>query len=488
MAQIPMTADVAAVIGTYGERIQNRSLLLDKFVFHKSWPVAYEESGKTVKWDEATRWSFMRIANQSQALLLEQASNQEQTFRRRDTAPDKAQRQRAQADIARRLSNVQWADQEIEELRARHTRRFLDLIKSALPARHIVVVGQLESRLAINLSDSLIQNAGICLDRLFGLPYIPGSAVKGVCRHAALSELKSAGTDDQKRELLRQFQSVFGTSSVDFVSGKKSGELVQYARYLDDSEQQIVKGCVDFLAAYPVNAAKITVDLTTVHYPAYYSSGRQEDLSREKPIVNPFPVVEQGARFAFCLVANRLAADPEATLSVARRGLECALTQSGLGAKTSGGYGWFSLPPDGLQQLEEDERREQMALEREAQEKQAREEAAKRRQEELEAEAARTAQRRADEERRKNMTPDELADETVAGWNDDAFLARVRNFNKKKGAPGDAEKRAMVRALREQRGALWAQCKEMAARGGEMAKSVDAIRALCKSMNLGKMP
>ncbi len=49
MAQIPMTADVAAVIGTYGERIQNRSLLLDKFVFHKSWPVAYEESGKTVE-------------------------------------------------------------------------------------------------------------------------------------------------------------------------------------------------------------------------------------------------------------------------------------------------------------------------------------------------------------------------------------------------------------------------------------------------------
>jgi CRISPR type III-B/RAMP module RAMP protein Cmr6 len=483
-----MAADVAAVIGKYGERIQNRSLLLDKFVFHKSWPVEYEESGKIMKWDDASRWSFMRIADQSQTIVMAQALKKEQESKGRNVDPEKAQRLRAQADVARRLSNVKWEDQEIEELRARHSRRFLDLIKSALPTRHIVVVGQLESRLAINLSDSLIENAGICLDRLFGLPYIPGSAVKGVCRHAALSELKSARTDDHRRKLLLQFQSVFGTSSAEFASGKKSGALAQYARYLDDPGQQTVKGCVDFLAAYPVNAAKITVDLTTVHYPAYYYSGRQEDLSKEKPIVNPFPVVEQGARFAFCLVANRLTADPEAVLSVTRRWLECALTQSGLGAKTSGGYGWFSLPQDGLQQLEEDARQEQMALEREAQEKQAREEAAKRRQEKLEAEAARAAQRRADEERRKNMTPDELADETVAGWNDDAFLARVRNFNKKKGAPSDAEKRAMVRALREQRGELWTQCKEMAARGGEMAKSVDAIRALCKSMNLGKMP
>jgi CRISPR type III-B/RAMP module RAMP protein Cmr6 len=63
--------------------------------------------------------------------------------------------------------------------------------------RASVTIAQLEGRLAINLADSLIQNAGICLDRLFGLPFIPGSAIKGICRHAALEELKTASGNDQ---------------------------------------------------------------------------------------------------------------------------------------------------------------------------------------------------------------------------------------------------------------------------------------------------
>ena len=491
MAQIPMPADVAAAVGKYGERIENRSLLLDKFVFHKSWPIETEENGHPVKWDDATRWSFMRVANQAQERLTAQAVKMEQDSRGRNIGPEKAQRLRAQASIARQLANVKWDDQEIEALRSRHSRRFIKLLTSAYPGRHVVLVAQLEARLAINLSDSLIQNAGISLDRLFGLPVIPGSAVKGVCRHAALAELKTAKKDDDKRRLSRLFQQVFGTSSVDFAPGRggraKGGELADYVQYLEDPERNTVKGCIDFLSAHPVNAARITVDLTTVHYPDYYHSGETEDLSLEKPRPNPFPVVEQGVRFAFCLVANRLASNPEEPLAAASRWLSTALTTQGMGAKTASGYGWFSLPEDGMRQIEEDERLEAERLDHEARVVREREEEAERQREAREAEAARAQQRREAKERQSNMTPEEIADETVRGWNDDAFRARLRNFIKTRGAPSEAEKQAIVRACHGERLPLWNELKQQAVRG-DLARIADAIRTLSKSMNLGKMP
>src|SRR5690606_33167955 len=111
------------------------------------------------------------------------------------------------------------------------------------------------------------------------------------------------------------------------------------------------KGAVSFLPAYPVNEARIVVDLTNVHYPDYYRNGRTEDLSQEKPRPNPFPAVECGAQFAFCLVLNGMDMRPE-ILAAARRWLESALTERGLGAKTASGYGWFSLQPQILSELE----------------------------------------------------------------------------------------------------------------------------------------
>lgn len=489
MVTIPMTKDVADTIGAFAEKVENRSLLLDKFVFHKSWPVESDERDQAVKWDDASRWSFMRIANDSQFVLQADASKKEQEARGRNVDPLKADRLRAQAGIARRLANVKWDDSELADLRARHTRRFLGLFASALPDRHLTLVAQLEARMAVNLSDSLIQNAGICLDRLFGFPYIPGSAIKGVCRHTALEELKSGGTEEAKRRAFMLFQKVFGTSEVDFSSGSKSqGDLCAFAKFVPAEGGQTVKGCVDFLPAYPVNHAIITVDLTTVHYPDYYSSGRTEDLSKEKPRPNPFPVVAQGARFAFCLTANRMTDDPEKDLAAARRWLESAITIRGVGAKTASGYGWFSIPDDGLEKLREADRREQ--VEHDAEEGRKRETLAAADKVRLEraAEAARAAQNRETAERRKAMTPEQVAEETVISWNDDAFRARLLGFMKTKGAPSDEEKKAIVRACRGPRAAIWTELKKKAEKGGEPAKIVAAIYAMRKQLNLGSMP
>jgi len=347
VATIPMPGDVAELIGPAAERVENRSLLLDKYVFHKQWPVVEETTRrgrKFVKWDEASRWSFMRIADGASQILNRDAQEKLRRARGRDVEPENRDRYNAEARIAQTLANVRWDSQELEALRARHTHRFLGLFHSAYGDRATVTIGQLEGRLAINLADSLIQNAGICLDRLFGLPYIPGSAVKGVCRHAALQDVKSA-TGNEQTSLLQIFCSVFGTAENDFTSG----DLRQF-RQLVSRKAGDQKGAIAFLPAYPVNEAKVVVDLTNVHYPDYYRTGKVKDLSKEKPRPNPFPAVEAGAQFAFCLVLNGIN-DGVGLLDHARRWLETALTERGLGAKTASGYGWFSLKPEILDDI-----------------------------------------------------------------------------------------------------------------------------------------
>jgi CRISPR/Cas system CMR subunit Cmr6 (Cas7 group RAMP superfamily) len=56
---------------------------------------------------------------------------------------------------------------------------------------------QIQSRLMLNMAGGVMENAGLCLDR-FGLPYIPGSAVKGCARRAALAALREWSEAGQK--------------------------------------------------------------------------------------------------------------------------------------------------------------------------------------------------------------------------------------------------------------------------------------------------
>ena len=401
MARIPIASDVAELIGSAAEKVENRSLLLDKFAFHKRWPVETDQRGREVKWDEASRWSFMRIAEGASQLLSKDAAAKRYRAGGQNVEPDNRQRLLAEAQLADSLANVSWDSKDLSTLRARHTRRFLGLFREAFAERSAVTIAQLEGRLAINLADSLIQNAGISLDRLFGMPFIPGSAVKGVCRHAAFEELKSASAEGQQ-PLFDLFRAVFGTADNDF----KNGELRRFQRLLSGrAENQ--KGAIAFLPAYPVNEARVVVDLTNVHYPDYYRSGRTEDLSKERPQPNPFPAVEVGAQFAFCLVLNGVNSDPS-LLASATRWLETALTVGGLGAKTASGYGWFSLRPDVMEQLLAEERREAEAAEIKAT-----------------AEADARAKAEAEAARQAAMPPEEQARERFAVMSQQDFATAV---------------------------------------------------------------
>lgn len=106
---------------------------------------------------------------------------------------------------------------------------------------------QLQSRLMVNMAGGVMENAGLCLDR-FGLPYIPGSAVKGCARRFALAALhewcdaggqlpdKPAGADnpctracapfDTPAEMLAAIARVFGWCEQDWSDKRKDDRFL----------------------------------------------------------------------------------------------------------------------------------------------------------------------------------------------------------------------------------------------------------------------
>jgi len=153
-------------------------------------------------------------------------------------------------------------------------------------------------RLIVNHSGGVLENAGLCLHKFFNYPMIPGSALKGITRHYA-RRIK-ADTDDIRR--------IFGD---DTENGSSSG------------------GTIAFLAAIPVDSKwRLVPDILTPH---------KDDSHNPVPI--PFIAVEKGAVFQFALKKTSRGTDVD--LQTAEQWLKAALSENGVGGKTTSGYGCF---------------------------------------------------------------------------------------------------------------------------------------------------
>lgn len=159
-----------------------------------------------------------------------------------------------------------------------------------------------------------------------GVPFLPGSSIKGVLR----SWLESWKTIDQE--------------VIDRVFGK------------DKPAPQV--GTALFFDAIPVGRVKCQADIMTPHFQTYYSQDGNAKVKKETkkgsnkkerfptehsiPIPIPFLTVAPGQKFLF-FIAPRNAAE---TLDIEqiRSWLEEALKTIGFGAKTAIGYG--RLRPD----------------------------------------------------------------------------------------------------------------------------------------------
>ena len=126
------------------------------------------------------------------------------------------------------------------------------------------------------------------------------------------------------------------------------------SRVPEEARKTGFAGSTSFLPAFPARDAPLNIDIVTCHHSEYYRDSLQgKALDTEAPIPNSFPVVEAGAEFCFTLLITLSPArlnelrksldlssgfDP---LPRARDWLLHGLTELGIGAKTSAGYGWF---------------------------------------------------------------------------------------------------------------------------------------------------
>ena len=180
---------------------------------------------------------------------------------------------------------------------------------------------RLEARMIVNQAGGVLENAGLCLHRHFGYPFIPGSAVKGIARHAAWSEWNAAQDEDARQRSARRVADVFG-----YPTGDPGLD-----HYLTSIHHDVRKqGAIAFLPGVPAQRVSLVSEILTPHGGNDWTD----------PVPSPFPAVEKGAEFRFTIVPLRNGGRQLA--EEALRFLKTGLVRNGCGAKTRAGYGWFS--------------------------------------------------------------------------------------------------------------------------------------------------
>jgi len=346
----------------------------------------------------------------------------------------------------------------IDFLCAAEPESFKAVVNPAGAVSHVVT---LQSRLIVNQAGGVLENAGLCIHRHFGYPYIPGSAVKGTARHAAWCAWRETEDEVAKLDLARKIGLTFGFPTGDGVPKKDIGRensdayldgyLTQsrVPEWYDKNGKPIARaGAVSFLAAVPEGTAKLVTDVLCCHHMDYYSTGdKHKDymkksggkaLDNENPNPQFFPAVESGATFVFTIVPLRrprgMDFDP---LKFAWNWLKRGLEENGAGAKTSAGYGWF----------EYDERAEAQKLEQEAAERKRKAEQQKKQAEE--------------EKRLADMDPLQREMEKIGRLDDQEFSGVLKTLDKEKRMVRLAVIRLMNGAKKEK----WKNWKKLANKG-----------------------
>jgi CRISPR-associated protein Cmr6 len=210
-----------------------------------------------------------------------------------------------------------------------------------------ILFAQLQSRLMVNMAGGVMENAGLCLDR-FGVPYIPGSSVKGCARRTAIQSLLEAREAnepaDKLARLLAQIALVFGWGEQDWKTRLDTVSKLTPKR--DETDETFAQRCqerwkakrsdfayavgdelwdkvsaatrkllpgtdhfagtVSFMPAYPhqLPANDLELDIVTCHHPKYYRGEADMpvalDIEEPNPVV--FPAVAAGVVFQFAIL------------------------------------------------------------------------------------------------------------------------------------------------------------------------------------------
>lgn len=173
-------------------------------------------------------------------------------------------------------------------------------------------------RLIVGIGGEHVQETNMTLHHIYGIPYIPGSAVKGVLNHWWFQEIqkKKNFIDDKGK--------------VDEDKAVKDSDYLDYIKTFGSQEQQ---GKVQFLDAYP-EEVQFATDIMNPHFGKYYSGTKPPTDHQDPKPINFLTVKETTFRFVFL-------AKEQKYLEHLKGRFQEALELKGIGAKTAVGYGYF---------------------------------------------------------------------------------------------------------------------------------------------------
>jgi len=187
-------------------------------------------------------------------------------------------------------------------------------------------------RMVIGLGVDSVYESSLNLHHIYGFPYVPGSAIKGVIRNWVIYNYFHNEEEYKKGGALSNlgFCKIFGSPKESIL-----GEHV---------------GSVCFFDAFPKEKPKITPDIINPHYNPYYL----DDTGKTPPADyhNPEPVFfltvhKTPFEFIFGIKAKKNkpvkinGSEANTPLEWVEKWLMGALSQHGIGAKTAVGYGYM---------------------------------------------------------------------------------------------------------------------------------------------------
>jgi CRISPR-associated protein Cmr6 len=168
-------------------------------------------------------------------------------------------------------------------------------------------------RLVSGLGASHVLENGFVWDRNLGVPYLPGSSIKGM--------LRAWARDWTDAVHWVRYEALFGD-----VEDLGAGQIVVHD-------------------AFPTSIPAVELDVMTVHHSRYYRNPTQPPAGGDGPIPITFLAVATGAEFQFGLSPGQGAtvspAERQRQLDDAEELLRDALRTLGVGGKTAVGYGRF---------------------------------------------------------------------------------------------------------------------------------------------------
>lgn len=198
-----------------------------------------------------------------------------------------------------------------------------------------VLKGKMLSKLVHGLGTAHVRETSLTLHPVYGIPYIPSSSVKGVVRHWYIH----AYCDGDEKKLDDWGKNIFGT--------QEQEGIIQFYDILLYEDLTFVK------------------DIIAVHYKDYYrGKGAATDDQNANPLFY-WTIHVKEANVYFTL-AKQLQGMPPANevIDLVAKWTACALTEFGIGSKTSLSYGLFSEVTDAtkefLKEKEEYEKQKKM--------------------------------------------------------------------------------------------------------------------------------